>query len=151
MRSRRNTASPPSFWLLLHGVSKKRAVCRLVALELSVSPWEGRSQEVHMHSHAGKSLGSCTCSLIGLIVQAPNEAVPVQSREDLSALFLHTPHLLNPCFSQRLILSEVRMWHLLPRSGFETSAQEMSYSLTPGKYRRVSWAAIDSLLRTLQR
>lgn len=83
-----------------------------------------------MHSHVGKSSGSCMCSLITLIVQALNEAVSVQSREDLSALFLYLGRSMSqpeadPQHNENVIHSA--------RSGFETSAQEMSYNLTPGQ------------------
>lgn len=82
-----------------------------------------------MHSHVGKSLGSCTCSLMRLIVQAPSEAVSGQSGEDLSVLFLLA--LEDPYVSQRVILGTRRIPYILPRSWLETSAQEMR--LTPGQ------------------
>lgn len=84
-----------------------------------------------MHSHVGKSLGSCTCSLMRLIVQAPSEAVSGQCREDLSVLFLHSPRLGRAMCQPEMILGTRRMRYVLPRSWLETSAQEMS--LTPGQ------------------
>lgn len=88
---------------------------------------------MHTHSHLGKPLGNCTCSLMGLIVQAPSEAVSCQCRrEDLSVLFLHSPRLgRSTCKPERVILGTRRTRSIRPRSWLETSAQEMS--LTPGQ------------------
>lgn len=87
---------------------------------------------MHTHSHAGKPLSSCTCSLIGFIVQAPNEAAPVQSREDLSCLFLHTPHLVNPCFSQRsenvTPSAQVRVWDLSAGNELQSHPRQVQKS-----------------------
>lgn len=74
-----------------------------------------------------ESSGRCTCSLSGLIVQTLNEAVPVQSREDLSAPCLHIPPPLKDQGSAG--------GGFLPSEDVLHSAQVRVRDLGPGKRR----------------